>query len=99
MGDVLLTLESLDDLIALLMVDSITEESYYGDVDCSIRVFLTHFADMDAKLQRKAETPSWLSSYNFLSLLNLPDVIREYGPLQVIWAGGSKGGIPSVCKT
>jgi hypothetical protein len=89
--DVLLTLESLDDLMALLMVESIEDESYYVNVERTIRVFLTHFADMDEKLKRKSESVSWLSSYNFLSLLNLPDIIREYGPLRLIWEGGSMG--------
>jgi hypothetical protein len=89
--DVLSTLESLDDLVALLMVESIEDESYYISVEQSIRVFLTHFADMDEKLKRKSESVSWLSSYNFLSLLNLPDIIREYGPLRLIWEGGSMG--------
>jgi hypothetical protein len=89
--DVLLTLESLDDMIALLMVDSIEDDSYYLSVERSVRLFLTYFADMDDKLKRKSEVPSWLSSYNFLSLLNLPDIIREYGPLRLIWEGGSMG--------
>ena len=89
--DVLLTMESLDDLIALLMVESIEHNSYYISVERSVRDFLTHFADMDAKLQRKTDTTSWLLSYNFLSLLNLPNIIREYGPLRLIWEGGSKG--------
>jgi hypothetical protein len=89
--DVLLTLESLDDMIAVLMVESIQNDSYYLSVERSVRIFLTHFSDMDQKLKRKSEVPSWLSSYNFLSLLNLPDIIREYGPLRLIWEGDSMG--------
>jgi hypothetical protein len=96
---VLATIEALDDMIALLMVESIDDSSYYSSLERMIRVFLTHFADMDAKLQRpvskktkkRSLVPSWVSSYNFLSLLNLPDIVREYGPIRLIWEGGTPG--------
>ena len=31
----------------------------------------------------------WLLKYNFLSLLNLPDTMREYGPLINLWEGSN----------
>ena len=37
------------------------------------------------------QEPSWLSSYNCLSLLNLPEIIREFGPLRSIWEGDNQG--------
>lgn len=88
---VLLTISSIDELIALVMIDEIPDESYYSDLERKIRIFLTLFADMEDNLPSKKELPQWLSSYNFMSLLNLPDVIRRYGPIRNIWEGGPQG--------
>lgn len=35
--------------------------------------------------------PKWLSSYNFLSLLNLTATMRTFGPLRGLWEGGKIG--------
>jgi hypothetical protein len=88
---VMATVSSLDELISLIMVESIPGEEYYSILERKIRVFLTHFADMEEKLPLKKKLPSWLSCYNFLSLLNLPDVIRNYGPIRNIWEGAAQG--------
>ena len=88
---VLLTISSLDDLISLVMIDEIPNHEYYTVLERKIRIFLTHFADMEDKLPRKKQLPQWLSAYNFLSLLNLPDVVRQYGPIRNIWEGGPQG--------
>ena len=34
---------------------------------------------------------SWLSKYNFPSLLNLVDVLQEFGSLKNLWEGGYQG--------
>ena len=88
---VLLTVASLDELISLVMVEEIPNEEYYSTLERKIRIFLTHFADMEDQLPRKKDLPQWLSSYNFMSLLNLPEVIRQYGPIRNIWEGGPQG--------
>jgi hypothetical protein len=88
---VLLTISSLDDLISLVMIDEIPNNAYYSRLERKIRIFLTHFADMEDQLPRKKDLPQWVSSYNFLSLLNLPAVIRQYGPVRNIWEGGPQG--------
>ena len=85
------TVSSLDELISLIMVQEIPGEEYYSVLERKIRMFLTHFADMEENLPSKKKLPSWLSCYNFLSLLNLPDVIRNYGPLRNIWEGAAQG--------
>jgi hypothetical protein len=88
---VLLTTSSLDDLISLVMIEEIPNSECYLRLERKIRIFLTHFADMEDQLPRKKDLPQWVSSYNFLSLLNLPDVIRQYGPIRNIWEGGPQG--------
>ena len=42
---------------------------------------------MDDKLTRKNAISAWLTAYNFLSLLNLPGIVRIYGPVRNIWEG------------
>ena len=88
---VLLTISSLDELISLVMIDEIPNGQYYAVLERKVRIFLTHFADMEDKLPSKKKLPQWLSAYNFMSLLNLTDVIRQYGPIRNIWEGGAQG--------
>jgi hypothetical protein len=88
---VMATVASLDEMISLVMVREIPNEEYYSTLDRKIRIFLTHFADMEERLPLKKRLPTWLSCYNFLSLLNLPDVIRDYGPIRNIWEGAAQG--------
>ena len=33
----------------------------------------------------------WLKKYNFMSLLNIPDAMRRYGPLINLWEGSNQG--------
>ena len=33
----------------------------------------------------------WLSHYNFMSLLNLPEAMKMYGPLTNLWEGANQG--------
>ncbi len=42
--------------------------------------------------KRKRNTkPKWLSCGNFLCLLNLPDVMNDFGPLRNLWEGKNHG--------
>jgi hypothetical protein len=36
-------------------------------------------------------TYGWLTSYNFICLLNLPHVVERYGPIVNLWKGGYSG--------
>jgi hypothetical protein len=90
-SDVLLTISSLDELISILMVEEIPNFEYYMLLERKIRIFLCHFADMEEQMPQKKGLPQWLSSYNFLSLLNLPEVVRQFGPLRNLWEGGPQG--------
>ena len=42
-------------------------------------------------LRDKGEKPIWITKSNYLSLLNLPDQMKEFGPLRLYWEGGWKG--------
>ena len=58
-----------------------------------IRVFLTAVYDLDelmaVPMDRKI--PMWLSQYNFLCLLNLPEQIEKLGPIRNRWDGSIRG--------
>ena len=85
-------IEALDDMISWLMVDQIDGKSYYSELERKIPIFLNLFAEMDGKLIRKNALPAWLTAYNFLSLLNLPGIVRLYGPVRNIWEGSCRLG-------
>ena len=45
-----------------------------------MRLFLNRFHEFDKAMKATDQKPTWLKSYNFLCLLNLPDTIQEFGP-------------------
>jgi len=36
-------------------------------------------------------TPTWITSYNFVCLLNFPTMLATFGPLCNYWEGGGMG--------
>jgi hypothetical protein len=60
------------------------------NLEAAIRNFLIKYDNVDRGLMVK-QTPSWVTQYNFLCLLNLPDAIRMYGNIRNLWEGGSDG--------
>ena len=59
-----------------------------------IRMYLNSIYDVDVasrEASQEQRKPLWLSSYNFLSLLNLPNQILHMGPLRNRWEGGVQG--------
>ena len=85
------TIMALDDMMALLMVEQIDDQKYHVELERSIRVFLTRFADMEEHLAKLNALPSWLASFNCLSLLNLPRIVRQFGPIRNLWEGSWVG--------
>ncbi|KAL7556429.1 hypothetical protein ACA910_020341 [Epithemia clementina (nom. ined.)] len=64
------------------------------EIDYWVKRFLSCYAKVDQGLQSSEDShkkPSWVASYNFMSLLNLPDAVRRFGPLRIIWEGGTQG--------
>ena len=46
---------------------------------------------MDSSLNADEKNPSWISSYNFVCLLNIPNTVRQFGPVNHYWEGGGLG--------
>lgn len=80
---------SLCTMIGRLMAHSM-DNSDINIVERCVKVFLSRFHESD-KSTNSNTTPSWISSYNFVCLLNLPNILREYGPLRHMYEGGYQG--------
>ncbi|KAL7567091.1 hypothetical protein ACA910_002812 [Epithemia clementina (nom. ined.)] len=88
--DVWKSLHSLLQIVMRTGEDAINTE----EIDYRVKRFLSCYAKVDQGLQSSEdshEKPSWVTSYNFMSLLNLPDAVRRFGPLRNIWEGGTQG--------
>jgi hypothetical protein len=82
---------ALQCMLSRLMKKSVTEQLAL-DCERHIFIFLSYFDEFDKRVRdHTKQPPTWISSYNFLSLLNLPDVMRMYGPLRNLWEGGGQG--------
>jgi len=81
---------SLKAMVSRLMGRSMTEEVIL-DVERHIKIFLTSFEAFDCAMRGSEDKPTWISSYNFICLTNLPSVLREFGPLRNMWEGAGQG--------
>eukprot|EP00521_Asterionellopsis_glacialis_P012161 CAMPEP_0195305838 /NCGR_PEP_ID=MMETSP0707-20130614/36894_1 /TAXON_ID=33640 /ORGANISM="Asterionellopsis glacialis, Strain CCMP134" /LENGTH=1004 /DNA_ID=CAMNT_0040370041 /DNA_START=447 /DNA_END=3461 /DNA_ORIENTATION=+ len=89
-NDVMKMLQAHNIMISNLMVDVVQEDTVTLCTQ-SIHHFLDTFEVFDSSMRNVDEKPSWISSYNFLCLLNLPYIMDEYGPLRTLWEGGLQG--------
>jgi hypothetical protein len=55
-----------------------------------VKIFLNYYVLLDKKLKGE-DNDGWIKKYNFLSLLNLPEQMRSFGPLLNLWEGGYMG--------
>jgi hypothetical protein len=77
------------------MVKEVTPEQV-AEVQHQIKCFLSFYDALDKRIpakknKKQKNVPTWLQSYNFVCLLNLPDVMSNYGPLPNLWEGGGQG--------
>ena len=89
-SDVLFMFQALAFMVANVMTP-VTSNDIIQSVERSIKIFLTVFEKFDVGLRAVKQKPTWVTSYNFTCLLNLPDLMREYGPLTNLWEGGGQG--------
>jgi len=78
-----------------LMISHIMESEMTADmiknIERHILLFLNYFDQFDTNMRKSNEKPTWLTSYNFICLLNLPKTIEEFGPIRNYWEGGVMG--------
>ena len=79
----------------VIMVTTLFQEDVHQNtphiLELRIRIFLSRFQKFDQPMKTKLQKPTWLSSYNFLSLLNLPGAVEEFGPLRKWFEGKWQG--------
>ena len=88
---------SLYEVLECVMSRYVTED-LVRRTEYAIRNFLSEFHAIDMRLKatintnsKKSELPSFISSYNFCCLMNVPNAMRRFGPLRELWEGSSKG--------
>ena len=66
---------------------------HINNTERTIKLFLSAYArfDKNLRVQSAKSKPGWLTSSNFVCLLNLPRVMHEFGPLPNLWEGGGQG--------
>ena len=88
---------SMLSMIASIMRKEVFEESV-DQIEREIKIYLSYFDIVQDKrnnqFKKKSSTktkPSWMTKYNYLSLLNIPTSIKLYGPMINLWEGSNQG--------
>jgi hypothetical protein len=104
---VLNVIQCLSDMISNLMMRKIDEDhisktkflikqflSAYHKMDKALQIHsnaTTRKRTAHLHQSSDKETYGWLTSYNFICLLNLPTMMERYGPITNLWEGGMVG--------
>jgi hypothetical protein len=81
---------SLYDLLRCVMSRFVTAE-VITKTEYAVRIYLSYADALDATIRKDSDSPSVVSQFNNLCLLNLPETMSLYGPLRNIWEGGFRG--------
>jgi hypothetical protein len=85
-------LKSWTSAVSLLMA-VVIDKAHIINVCLHIKIFLDCFVQYDKTLMKTThqQTETWISKYNFASLPNVEQILRDYGSLRNIWEGDFKG--------
>ena len=81
---------SLHAIISNCMCRQVTSKCI-NQVAIYIKIFLSAINDIDKYLSNSNSTRLWFSSWNYITLLNIPETLKKYGSFQNIWEGGTVG--------
>jgi hypothetical protein len=84
------TWKALSAMAAHLMQAEV-DDDHIDETERHIKIFLSMFDRWEKCLFPNQKKPGWLTSPNFICLLNFPDIMREFGPLLNVWEGGPMG--------
>ena len=84
------TIVSLQFLISRLM-QNVYNEKIIKECEAYIHLYLGYLAEWTKHITVSNQKPLWISSYSILNLLNLPTVMKQYGPLRNYWEGKTIG--------
>ena len=92
-------LVSLEGMLHQVMTPTVTPKVTAARIELSVKKFLTEFDLLDQQVRSKDMDPKIVKSYNFLCLLNLPQITERFGPVRNLWEGAYKGeGYIRHCK-
>lgn len=89
-GDIEMLIMALQEMVKCIFQPVVTEE-VIRRTELAIRVFLSSFDALDAKLRKPKQPAQVVTSYNFQCLMNIPQQMRDYGPLRDHWEGKKQG--------
>ena len=84
-------LVALEKMLQSVMVEEVVPGKTIPEMELHIKLFLTEFDLLDQQVKIVGAKPKIISSYNFMCLLNLPELTKRFGPLRNLWEGGHKG--------
>ena len=66
-------------------------ENKIQDAKLFIKIFLSSVESLDEYLNNSSTNKTWFTSWNYITLLNIPNTLNKYGSFQNIWEGGTVG--------
>jgi hypothetical protein len=88
--DVFDLVSAMFDMVKSIMITSCGDDEV-KEADRCIKRFLSLFVQLENNMNTGKKKPQWISSYTFPCLLNLPEAMKEFGPLRNFWEGSVKG--------
>jgi hypothetical protein len=82
--------QSMLSMLSHIMAAEI-DEDHILEVERHVKLFLSMFDKFDSCMRGEKDTPTWITSFNYICLLNIADAMREFGPMRNLWEGGSQG--------
>ena len=85
-------------MVSRIMLSGLISPEEVFDVDRHIKLFLSNFKSFDeyqqgpqAAISQGNCSSEWLTKYNFITLLNVPDCMGKFGSLRNLFEGDGKG--------
>ena len=83
-------------LVIAGVMDKMVTDKKINDIDRNIKIFMMDYKESKDELNKihpkknnLSQKPSWIQKYNFQSLLNLPEIMKTYGPITNLWEGST----------
>ncbi len=89
-ADVECLVTSLGALLQCVMAKEVNDE-VLNKTEYAARIFLSAYDNLEKKLRKGTCKPGVISCYNFMSLLNLSETMKMFGPLRFLWEGKWQG--------
>lgn len=84
-------LVALEKMLDSVMVPEVTPVETAKEASLRIKIFITEFNLLDDQIKSDDKQKAVLSCPNILTLLNLPAMMEEFGPIRFLWEGNVHG--------